>query len=401
MKRTFRYTAYSPSGHLESGKEVAFDEEEFRYRLEGAGFEIQSVTTHPWDIHVSLGSGKVSIRDQMLFTRTLASLLRTGITTADALEVLHKQSDNPAFQDVILEVSRDVQSGMPMSDALAKHPKAFPAYYGQLVRAGEQSSSLPPMLEELAKTLKRTHHLGKKVQTAMMYPAIVLGVVSVIAIAALYFVIPSFTEIFEKGGYDLPAFTLFLIGMSEIARSVGPIVLVALAAAAILFPRFAKLSAIRERLDAIQLRLPLIGSIARGSTMANYCRYMAMMVGSGTVARDALELTTHALPNRHIAKAFRKAVSDFAKGSSLTPALAATGHVTPYIITATEAGERSGTLEEQYSEAADFYEEETLEAVERATSMLEPIMTIIIFMVVGSLALAIYQPLIGAFSAMR
>ncbi len=337
---------------------------------------------------------KITGKDLAYFSRQLATMMQAGVPLVQALDIIGRGHENPAMQDMVLSLKADVESGTSLSDALSKYPQHFDELFRNLVHAGEQSGALDQLLDKLATYREKTEALKGKIKKALFYPAAVVVVAFVVSAILLIFVVPQFQELFRGFGADLPAFTLFVIKLSEIFQQwwwaiFGGIILViaGIIDANKRSPTFHRL------VDRIALRIPVIGEILRKSAIARFARTLSTMFAAGVPLVEAMESVAGATGNELYKEATLKMRDDVATGTQLQLSMRQTGLFPHVVVQMVAIGEESGSLDEMLGKVADFYEEEVDNMVDALSSLLEPLIMAILGVVVGSLVIAMYLPI--------
>ncbi|WP_186350691.1 type II secretion system F family protein [Allochromatium humboldtianum] len=340
------------------------------------------------------GKKKITGQDLSIFTRQLATMMSAGVPLVQAFDIVGRGHENPAMQDIILAIKQDIESGTAMSIAMAKHPLYFDDLVCSLVAAGEQAGVLDVLLDKIATYKEKTESIKGKIKKALFYPAAVIVVAVVVTVVILLFVIPQFKELFSSFGADLPAFTLMVIGLSDLIREwwwaffggVGALVY----AIAYVFKRS---RAFREMIDRASLKIPIIGAILNKAAIARFARTLSTMFAAGVPLVEALQSVSGATGNVVYQDAVMKMREEVATGQSLQLAMRQRDLFPHMVIQMTAIGEESGALDDMLGKVADFYEEQVDNAVDSLSSLLEPMIMVVIGGLVGSLVVAMYLPI--------
>ncbi len=321
-------------------------------------------------------------------------MLAAGIPLVQAFEIVGNGNDKPAMQKLILDIKADVEGGTSLHEALAKHPLHFDDLFVNLVEAGEQAGALETLLDKIATYKEKTEALKKKVKKALFYPAAVMVVAVVVTVILLIFVIPQFEELFKGFGADLPAFTQFVIDMSRGLQDNGVYVAAVLAGAVYVFFYFKKRSRkMREFLDRLMLKFPIIGPILYKWPIARFARTLSTMFAAGVPLVEALESVAGACGNIVFEDAVMKMRDEVATGQRLQRAMENTGLFPNMVIQMIAVGEEAGALDAMSGKVATFYEAEVDNAVDSMSSLLEPLIMAILGILVGGLVIAMYLPI--------
>jgi type IV pilus assembly protein PilC len=338
--------------------------------------------------------GRVNPGDIAVFSRQLATMLGAGIPLVQGFEIVGNGHEKPAMQKLILDIKADIEGGTSLHEALAKHPLYFDDLFVNLVEAGEQAGALESLLDKIATYKEKTEALKKKVKKALFYPAAVLAVAVVVTFILLIFVIPQFESLFKGFGADLPAFTQMVINLSRFVQDNGIYMAVVFGAAGYAFFYFKKRSRkMREWVDRLTLKLPIIGPIMVKAAIARYARTLSTMFAAGVPLVEALESVAGATGNIVYEDAVRRMKDEVSTGQRLQRAMEATGLFPNMVVQMIAVGEESGSLDTMSSKVADFYEAEVDNAVDAMSSLLEPLIMAILGVLVGGLVIAMYLPI--------
>jgi type IV pilus assembly protein PilC len=388
----FSWEGVDKKGNRVKGKDLAADEQALRSELRRRGI-IPNKVAKQLTLFNSSG-GKVKAEDIALFSRQLATMMAAGIPLVQSFEIVGNGHDKPAVQKLILEIKADVEGGSALHEALAKHPLYFDDLYVNLVEAGEQAGALESLLDKIATYKEKTEALKKKVKKALFYPAAVMVVAIVVTVILLIFVIPQFESLFKGFGADLPAFTQFVINMSRWLQDNGILFAAAIAGAVYAFLYFKKRSKkMRETLDRMSLKMPIIGPILEKAAIARFARTLATMFAAGVPLVEALDSVAGATGNIVFENAVLKMRDEVATGQRLQQAMANTQLFPNMVIQMIAVGEESGALDEMSGKVATFYEADVDNAVDSMSSLLEPLIMAILGVLVGGLVIAMYLPI--------
>jgi type IV pilus assembly protein PilC len=321
-------------------------------------------------------------------------MLAAGIPMVQAFEIVGNGNEKPAMQKLVLDVKADVEGGTSLHESLAKHPLYFDDLFVNLVQAGEQAGALENLLDKVATYKEKTEALKKKVKKALFYPAAVLVVAVVVTIILMIFVIPQFEELFKGFGADLPAFTQMIINMSKFIQAEGFFIAVVVGGAIYAFTYFHKRSRkMRQTIDKMALKFPIIGPILNKSAIARYARTLATMFAAGVPLVEALESVAGATGNIVYEDAVMRMRDEVATGQRLQRAMESTGLFPNMVIQMIAVGEESGSLDTMSGKVATFYEAEVDNAVDAMSSLLEPLIMAVLGVLVGSMVIAMYLPI--------
>jgi type IV pilus assembly protein PilC len=386
----FAWEGRDKRGARVKGKSLAPDEAALRAELRRQGIAPSKIRKQ----RDSRRGGKVDAGDIAVFSRQLATMLAAGIPLVQAFEIVANGNEKAAMQKLILDVKADVEGGTSLHEALGRHPLYFDDLFVNLVEAGEQAGALESLLDKIATYKEKTEALKKKVKKALFYPAAVLVVAVVVTVVLLIFVIPQFEALYKGFGADLPAFTQMVINLSGFVQHDGFYVAVVIGGLAYAFTYFKKRSkAMRELLDRIALKLPVIGPILYKSCIARYARTLSTMFAAGVPLVEALESVAGATGNIVYENAVLRMRDEVATGQRLQRAMETTGLFPNMVNQMIAVGEESGSLDEMSGKVATFYEAEVDNAVDAMSSLLEPLIMVLLGGVVGGLVIAMYLPI--------
>ncbi|MGN0920724.1 MAG: type II secretion system F family protein [Cellvibrio sp.] len=337
---------------------------------------------------------KITPGDIAVFARQMATMMKAGVPLVQAFEIVADGLENPSMRKLVLQIRDSVAAGGGFANALRDHPKYFDELFCNLIEAGEQSGALETMLDRIATYKEKTEALKAKIKKALTYPIAVIVVALVVTGILLVKVVPQFAETFGSFGADLPAFTLFVLGLSNLAQDYWLQTLVSIIAAVFIIkeihkrsPKFAYL------VDKYMLKIPIIGKILYLSVMARFARTLSTTFAAGVPLIDALTSVAGAAGNRIYAEAIYKVREDVSSGLPLNTALKTSGIFPTLLIQMSAIGEESGSLDGMLDKVASYYEEAVDNMVDTLTSLLEPIIMSVLGVLVGGLLVAMYLPI--------
>ncbi len=337
----------------------------------------------------------ITTKDIAVFSRQLATMLKAGVPMVQAFDIVGQGHSNPTMGKLIMRIKLDIEAGGTLASGLAQHPAHFDELFVSLVDAGEQSGALETLLEKVATYKEKSEALKNKIKKAMTYPISVLIVAVVVSAILLIFVVPTFADMFEGFGAELPAFTLFVVGLSDtlvdnIWLFIGGII------GAIYAFKQAKLrsKAFRESLDKLALSLPGVGALTTNAAIARFSRTLATMFAAGVPLVEAMESVAGAAGNSVYKKAILQVRDDISSGTTLQISLGQNKKLFPnMLIQMVGIGEESGALDEMLNKVAEYYEEAVDDAVDNLTAMLEPLIMSFLAVIIGGLVIAMYLPI--------
>ncbi|MFC1692491.1 type II secretion system F family protein [Candidatus Latescibacterota bacterium] len=396
----FVYEGKTRTGKAVKGEYTARDRDELFSYLRSKGILATKVKHKSKGISLSFGTG-VKIEDVTNFARQFSAMISAGLPLIQCLTILSEQTENQNFKKILLSVTSNVESGNSLADSLGKHPKVFPELFVNMIAAGEIGGILDIILIRLATFLEKAAGLKRKIKGAMMYPVVISGV-SVLAVAALLiFVIPVFSNMFSDFGAELPGPTKLVVSMSDFLKSPKKILplIAGLIIASIVFVKYKATPKGRLNVDKLLLKIPVLGDLAKKSTVAQFSRTLGTLLSSGVSILEALEITAKTSSNMVIRNALLSMIGAISEGKTITEPMKATGVFPPMVIQMVAVGEESGGLDQMLSKIADFYDEEVNAAVETLTSVMEPIIIVILAVIMGGTLIAMYLPMFEMISA--
>jgi type IV pilus assembly protein PilC len=353
-------------------------------------------------IKVKVG-GKIKTKVLMIFTRQLATLIDSGLPLLKSLTVLGKQEPDPVLKGTINTLADSVQSGATFSESLATHPKIFNKLYVNMVKAGELGGVLEVVLNRLAEYQEKAQKLKNKIVAAMMYPMIVMCIATAIMAFLMLFIVPKFKQIFDEmlAGVPLPLLTRVVTEFSGNFAKYWWAVLLGGIALFFLYKFIASTKKGRFAIDTFKLRMPLFGNVQRKSAISRFARTLGTLVTSGVPILQALNITRDTAGNVVISTAIERVHESVKEGESIVAPLEASKVFPPMVISMVDVGEETGQLPEMLLKIADVYDDEVDNAVAALTSMLEPIMIVLLALVVGTIVLALFLPLVKIISGLN
>jgi type IV pilus assembly protein PilC len=398
MATTFAYKVRDRQGKLVTGTLEADSVSIVAGRLRQMGYVPVSIESGESkrmerDLKIPYFSGRIKLKEVAVFSRQFATMINSGLTLLRSLSILADQTSNKELARIIGEVRRDVERGSALSVALAKHPKAFSRLYVAMVRSGETGGSLDQVLTRLATTIEQQVELRRKVKSAMTYPVVVGIIVVLILIAMLIFVVPMFKGMYNDLDAKLPAPTLVLLTVSNIFKKFFPLVFAGAGFGVWSLKRWVNTPAGRRRYDAFKLRAPVFGQLAHKTALARFSRSLAALVRAGVPILDALEIVSETAGNTIVAEAVADTMAAVKAGDSLARPLEAHPVFPPMVVQMIAVGEETGALDELLEKIADFYDSEVEATVDALTSLIEPLLIVVMGICVGGMVIALYMPM--------
>jgi type IV pilus assembly protein PilC len=398
MPETFQYKVKDKSGKLVEGSLEAENAQLVVSKLRSMGYvpiEIQQqggVNVHR-ELKLPGFSDRVKLKDVSVFSRQFATMINSGLSLLRSLYILAEQTESKPLAEIVNQVRMDVERGSSLSQALSKHPKAFGRLYVSMVRAGEVGGALDSVLMRLAETIEKQVELRRKVKSAMTYPTVVAILVLLIVTAMLLFVIPMFEDIYKELGGSLPTPTQLLINISKICRKFWYMIFLAEVGGAYAFRRWINSEEGRKRWDAIKLRVPVFGKLVRKTALARFSRTLAALVRSGVPILESLEIVADTAGNHVVAEAVRDTAGAVKRGDPLSKRLEVHPVFPPMVVQMMAVGEETGALDEMLDKIADFYDQEVEATVDALTSLIEPLLIVVMGVCVGGMIISLYLPM--------
>ena len=416
----YMYTAMDGNGKEQKGKLTAASEEEAAAELKNKGWfptmlkpigaaakaakdakktgaKKKKGGSSLMNMNISLGAPAIKRKDLTIMTRQLAILLSAGLPLIRSLRTLEKQAKNVSLRQVLSKTADTVESGATFAEALSQHPKSFDKLYLNMVRAGEASGAMEIILDRLASFMEKSARIAGKVKSAMIYPSVVLTIAIGAIIGLMIFIVPNFQKIFkELLGPDepLPGITMFIMHISETLLSQWYMYVGGVAAIVVLYQIIVRIPIGKWGVDWVKYNMPLFGPIVAKTVVARFSRTLGTLMASGVPVLNALAIVKETSGNDVVAGAIQKVHDAVKEGEGIAPPLSAT-HVFPeMVISMVEVGEETGKLPEMLDKIANTYEEEVDNAVSALTSLIEPLMIVALAVIVGSIVVALFLPLV-------
>jgi len=396
---TFAYTARGAGGELKSATIDAASRDDVIAQLRRQRLTLVKIEDEAKKKTKRLG--RIKTRDIVIFTRQFSTMINSGLPLVQALDILSKQTDNPALASVTREVVFDVESGHTLADALRKHPKAFSELYVNMVAAGEAGGILDTILMRLATFMEKNDALIRKVKGAMIYPGVIMSVAFIAVTTLLLFVIPVFQNLFGSVGLALPMPTRIVIGASQLLKSYWWLFGAVIAGSVMFVLKYYTTPDGKLRIDKMLLGVPILGGVLRKSAVSRFTRTLGTLISSGVSILDGLEITAKTAGNRVIQDAIMASRASIAGGDTIAQPLAKSKVFPPMVISMISVGEQTGGLDEMLSKIADFYDEEVDAAVTGLLAALEPIMIVFLGVIVGGMVVAMYLPIFDMINAVH
>jgi type IV pilus assembly protein PilC len=377
------------NGKAVKGEVRAAGEAQVQAQLRRQGILVQKVKKR------RLSSAKrIRPKDIALFTRQLATMMKAGVPLLQAFDIVGRGNPNPSVARLLYEIRADIETGTSLSAAFRKHPNHFNALYCNLVEAAEAAGILEDILDRLSTYLEKTEAIKGKVKSALMYPTAVLVVAFIVVAIIMMFVVPAFKEVFTSFGAELPWPTLAVIAMSEFFVAYWWLIFGVLGGGVyFFFQAWKRDERVQRLMDRLLLRIPVFGELVEKSAIARWTRTLATMFAAGVPLVDALDSVGGAAGNSVYADATLKIQQEVATGTSLTQAMTNVSVFPPMVLQMCAIGEESGSLDHMLSKAADFYEQEVDDMVAGLSSLMEPVIIVVLGTIIGGIVVAMYLPI--------
>jgi type IV pilus assembly protein PilC len=406
MPETFSYKVRDRTGKLVEGQLEAENAQLVVSKLRSMGYvpieiEQQGKQSLSKDLKIPFLSNRIKLKDVAVFSRQFSTMINSGLSMLRSLYILADQTESKPLAEVVTQVRVDVERGSSLSAALAKHPKAFNRLYVAMVRAGEAGGVLDSVLQRLATTIEKQVELRRKVKSAMTYPAVVSGLVLLLVTAMLLFVIPMFQNIYGELGGELPVPTQILMKISDFVRQWWYVVFLGEIGAVWGFRRWINSEEGRKRWDTIKLRMPVFGGLARKTALARFARTLSALVRSGVPILESLDIVCETAGNWVVAEAVRDTAQHVKRGEPLSRRLEEHPVFPPMVVQMMAVGEETGALDEMLDKIADFYDSEVEATVNAMTSLIEPILIVVMGICIGGMIIALYLPMFNVINLIK
>lgn len=336
----------------------------------------------------------ITEKDITLFTRQLATMLKAGVPLLQAFDITARSHANPTLQRLLAEIKGEVEAGSSMSQAFRKHPKYFDSLYCNLVHAGEQAGMLDGVLDRIATYKEKMLALKSKIKSALFYPVLVIVIAFIITAGIMLFVIPAFKDLYSQSGAELPALTLLILRLSDLFVQWWYVIFGSLFAAVLIsYQALRRSPKLRAIVDRWLLQAPVFGPLVEKATVARWARTFSSMFAAGVPMVETLDAVAGASGNAVFAEATQKICSEVAAGISLATALQSAGVFPTMLVQMVAIGEESGALDSMLTKVAEFYEREVDDAVAGLSSLLEPLIMVILGGIIGTIVVAMYLPI--------
>lgn len=404
--KTFEYAVRDREGKIVKGRLEAPDQAAVANKLRSIGVapvSIQEVSTGGMNAEIKIPglSDRVKMKDLAIMARQVATMINSGLSLLRALSIVSEQTQNKALAKTLGQVRNDVEQGVALSVALGKHPTVFPPLMINMIKAGEVGGFLDQVLVSIADNFESEVKLRSQIKSAMTYPVVVFVIAILATVGMLLFIVPVFQDMFEGLGGELPAATQLLVTLSGVLK-VGILpILAVLAVFAVWWSKHKNDKAIRTRLDPLKLRVPVFGKLFQKVAVARFTRNFGTMLRSGVPILQALDIVGETSGNLVLEKAARSVQESVRAGQSLAGPLSLHPVFPPMVVQMMAVGEDTGALDTMLEKVAQFYDQEVEATTEQLTSLIEPLMIVVIGGVVGSMIIALYLPIFSMFDLVQ
>lgn len=392
----YKYKAISPDGHKFNGIHVANSEADVVAMIKGNKNLVVSVERDiESEAQIEIFKSKVKKKDLAVFCRQFYTMLDAGLGIVKCLEILIAQTANKTLVNALSDVYEDVQKGFTMSEAMGKHNNVFPTILISMVEAGEVSGSLDTIMERMAVHFEKENKLESKVKGALVYPAVLMVVTVAVVIFMLVAILPTFVGMFEGSGTELPWPTRFLLDLSDSIRTFWYIYIAVIAALAAGIIMFKNTSEGRRFFDSLKLKIPVVKDTTGKIITSRFTRTMSTLMSSGIPLIQSMEVVGRVINNVPVKEKIDKGIDNIRKGVTLSRVMKDVEVFPPMVESMVRIGEESGSLDDMLYKTADFYDDEVENSLQRMTSLIEPLMIVVMAGVVGFIVIAMYLPMLG------
>lgn len=398
---SYIYKARDAAGKAITGTLEGDNENNIAESLRRMGYVVNSITPERGTglSSLSLGGGrskrrkKVKSAELVVFTRQFATMINAGLPLARCLGVMSQQTPNPGLAATIEDVLHDVEGGLALSNAMAKHVKVFNTLYVSMVKAGETGGILDEVLTNIAENLEKNEEIKGKIKSAMTYPLLMFIMSIVLVVVMLVFIVPVFTGMFAQLGGELPLPTKVLVYLSNLIKSTWWFGIPLTVLAVVGFRRSLSIPAVRFRWDGFKLRIPIMGPVIRQQSISRFARTLGTLSSAGVPILEALEVVENTVGNTVIAVEVAKVSAGVKEGQTIAQPLGKSKVFPPMVVQMVSVGEESGAMDTMLLKVAEFYDKQVAATIDGLTSILEPVMLIGVGLVIGGILISLYMPM--------
>ncbi len=390
----YRWKGRDPKGRMRKGEIIAASQAEAAAKLKQKRISVIKIKPAPKDIELPFLKPKVKEKELMIVTKQLASMIASGLPLDESLNIMAEQAESKKMGEILYDIKQKVETGASLSQALKSYREVFSDMYINMVASGEQTGNLDGVLKRLAEMLEKRLALKRKVKGALIYPTMVVIVATGVIALILTFVIPTFAEMYESSGMHLPLPTQIVINLSVFMKKYFWYMLVGIIGIVIAIRiGYRKSYAFRKLMDKLLLHLPIFGMLSRKGSIANFTVILSSLTASGIDILDALEISSKTAGNVIIEETLLEVRDMVRKGENLSYAMSYSGEFPDMVIQMVAVGEETGTLDDMMQKVSQYYEEEVDNAVKNLSTMIEPIIIVVLGGIIGFLVVAMYLPI--------
>jgi type IV pilus assembly protein PilC len=402
---SYAYRVRTKEGRVLTGKMEADGEAAVASRLRSQGMtpvQIKRESKASMKMEISILPKKVKLKDLAVFARQFATMINAGLSLLRTMNILADQTENPALKNAIGEMRDDVERGSSLSASMSKHPKIFSGLFVAMVRAGETGGQLDTVLTRIADNYEADYKLRQKVKAAMTYPVVVAGIAVLLVTVMLLFIVPTFAEMFEGLGGELPLPTKILLKLSQAAKWLVPLLVVLGIAGFVAYKRLRKSNAnFRLRADKLKLKIPIFGDLFQKIALSRFSRTLALLLRAGVPVLQALDIVAETTGNEVLTRATHEVKDSVRSGETMAGPLERHGIFPPMVVQMISVGEDTGAIDAMLDKISDFYDQEVESTTESLTSLIEPIMIAVLGGIVGAMIIALYMPMFKIFELVK
>jgi type IV pilus assembly protein PilC len=395
MAQMWQWVAVTKKGRKLKGELEAVTEQIAESQLKKRSLKILKLKPKPKDLFAGLAfmQPKVKNKDIVIFTRQFSTMIDAGLPLVQGLNILAEQNPNPTFKSILRQLTKDVEGGSTLAEAMKKHPKVFDNLFVNLIAAGEVGGILDTILQRLATFIEKAEELKSRIKGALTYPIVVIAIAFIVIAVILIFVIPVFQDMFASFGSALPAPTQLVVAMSDFMKGNIHWIILAIIAFVFAFKQYANTKGGRKTIDTWSLKLPVFGDLLKKTAVARFTRTLGTMMSSGVPILDSLEIVAKTAGNVVIEEIIYDVRGSIAEGQTIAEPLSENDIFPGMVIQMISVGEATGALDTMLGKIADFYDKEVDAAVDALTSMLEPLLMLFLGGAIGGLVVAMYLPI--------
>jgi type IV pilus assembly protein PilC len=400
---TFTFKAMDLTGRQATGEVEAESKQHVADQLKQRGLVVLDIADKRTSKELKLpGTGKVKLTEIAIMTRQLATMVSSGMTILKALYVLEAQTESKALGETLTKVRKDVEAGLPLSDALERHPKVFNQLFVAMTRAGETGGMLEGALLRVADQIESEDSLRRQVKSAMVYPGVIMTFAGIVLLALVIFLVPIFEDIFDDFGGDLPMITKITVTISDFVTGRWYLLIAGVVGTVVAFKKWKSSTRGHQQWDTLRLKVPMgIGTIVQKVALARWSRTLSALTTAGVPLLQALDITGKTAGNYVIEKAMNDVIENVKRGGTIAAPLKDLDVFPSMVTHMLGVGEETGALDTMLSKVADFYEDQVAAAVKSLTSILEPIMIVVVGAIVGFIVIAMYMPMFKVYDQIR